>query len=204
MVRQALPRGRGSLPPRFCALLCGWACCLLALPALALGSEYEPPSIGSTEPTPELAACPSAPEASESEDPVVVELRDLRREQAASCAAVSARLDDARSRLWWIVSELVHTRELGPTEATAVASKELLQAVKGSLTAEGGQPVSFPEPVEVASSPGGLQVANPTDVTGVEAAVRDNSETFDSNAWAIFGVVAGFALLAFIWKLVRP
>ena len=175
---------------------------LAALPALSRADEYAPPGIGSTQPSPSLTGCSELPEASESEDPVVVELRELRRDQVSSCEAVAARVDDLRLRAWWLVTELVKSRELGPSEATLVALQEATEA----LNSEAGLPVKVAGQAEplISEISAPVEVANPTDVSGVEAAIGTNTDTGNQNVWAIFGLLVGFGLLGVIWKLVRP
>lgn len=136
---------------------------------------------------------------------MVVELRQLRIEQSQQCEALAGRLDDLRSRTWWLVSELVHSRELGPSAAVQVAQKELLEELEKLLSKEAGLPVALQgQPVEVVSGEGGVEVANPTDVSGVESAVASDTETANQNLWALAGLLCGAAFLVVVWKLVRP
>jgi len=56
----------------------------------------------------------------------------------------------------------------------------------------------------VVEAPSGVEVSNPPDVAAVRQAVIDANETGNQNVWAIFGLVVGFGILAWFYKLVRP
>ena len=180
---------------------------VLALPALSSAADYEPPGIGSTQPEPSGLLCPEAPEASESEDPVVVELRALRIDQAEACAAQLARLDELRARGWWAVSELHQGTELAASEATATAAQELLAEVRTDLEHENGLLVrlaQLPPLSEGSESIGSVTVSEaPTDGE-VLTAVNEGTDTSNQNLWALAGLFCGFGLLMVLWRLLRP
>ncbi len=122
------------------------------------------------------------------------EVRGLRNDLREACAALAARLDEA-------------VAALSQVSASAKEGESLLDQVHGDLTSEPGLPVRIlgqAGALQTEVAGGSVAVSNPTDVAGVQAAVRDNSETFVSNTWAIFGLVVGFGVLAVFWKLVRP
>lgn len=86
-----------------------------------------------------------------------------------------------------------------------MAQKEALEKVVADLSQEKGLPVALEgQPVEVVTGAGGLEVANPTNLAGVEAAVHEGTDTANQNVWAIAGLFVGFGLLVVVWKLVRP
>ena len=122
------------------------------------------------------------------------EVRGLRNDLRESCAAVDGRL--------LVVLEALEKGLVG-----GEVREELLRQLDRDVTPEAGVPtriVGQSGPVETKVAEGTVTVANPTDVTPVKAAVEDNSETFNSSAWAIAGLFVGFGLLVVIWKLVRP
>lgn len=210
MAAASSSRCRVRLPALLCAGFCSWACLwFLALPALAVADPYSPPGIGSIEPSLPSTECSPAPASSESEDAVVVELRELRRELAADCTAMDGRLDALAHRSWWVVAELATLRESLSGVATDASVSTLsgdLQTLHSDLTAEGGVPVLVEGQggsIDV-GVPAGVEVTNPPDLEGVQAAVVDGSETNNQNLWAIAGLFVGFGLLAVLYKLVRP
>jgi hypothetical protein len=98
------------------------------------------------------------------------------------------------------------TGELEGLEAGVANLDTDVQLLHEDLSSKTGVPVSFigqTADVEIVA-PGGVEVSNPPDLATVKAAVDQNSETFDSNAWAIAGLFVGLGALAWIWKLVRP
>ena len=145
-----------------------------------------------------------------------------------SCRLLGAGLPELAKRLFWITDEVILEREkvetavskieqlhtdLGNVESKEAATSaalgtggslyarlgEVLAALGTTgqlhkdLTAAGGLPVA-----------GSVTVSNPTSVAGLEASVASGTETSNQNVWAIFGMVVGFGLLAFLYKLVRP
>jgi hypothetical protein len=177
MVRASPRRGGRVLLPGLLGLcLCGAFLAFGSLPALAA----EP--------------CPPAGLVIEEEMPQPErEIRALRNDGREFCsveierfAIVVARLEGVEAVLSTLHGDLV--------------------TLHGDLSASEGLPVrseSQSGPVQV-EAPAGVLVTNPTDVEPVQQAVVENSETLDSNLWAIAGLVAGFALLAVVYKLVRP
>ena len=188
----------------------GLALWLLALPApLAKADPYSPPGIGSTEPIWSFADCRAEPEASESEDAVVVELRELRRDLAATCVAVAQRVDEANHRLWWSVSETAALRDQASGFAT---DAQLLNVVQGLEAIEQDLvPLEGAFPVEIAGqakdlqviAPTGVEVSNPPDVAAVQAAVLQGTETGNQNLWSLAGLAAGGVLLVVFWRIAR-
>ena len=122
------------------------------------------------------------------------EVRGLRNDVREACSTLDARL-----------VQLLEA--LGKGNVLAEVLEKQLAEIHADLTPEKGlrtTVVGQAAPLEAKVVEGSVSVANPTDVTGVQAAVEDNSETFNSNAWAIAGLFVGFGLLVVIWKLVRP
>lgn len=122
------------------------------------------------------------------------EVRGLRNDVRELCAALDGRL-----------VQLLEAVGKGNVLLETVEGK-LIQ-LHGDLTPEPGLPVRIAGqagPVQTKVSEGSVAVSNPTDVEGVEDAVVQNSETFNSTSWAIFGLVVGFCLLGVVFKLVRP
>jgi hypothetical protein len=152
------------------------------LPALASAEGPPPPCPGPALEIPEEMPQPES------------EVRGLRNDLREACAALDGRL-----------VQLLESLGKGNVLVEGVDGK-LLQ-IDGRFTSEAGLPIRIATqagPVETTVAEGSVAVANPTDVAGVEDAVVQNSETFNSTTWAIFGLVVGFGLLAAIFKLVRP
>lgn len=121
------------------------------------------------------------------------EVREGRNDLRASCLALSERLDGALAQLKALEAAV------GTLDGDVVTLHE-------DLTAKGGVPVDVVAQASSVSvvAPEGVEVTNPPDVASVTSAVQDSSETFDSNAWAIAGLLVGFGVLAWVYKLVRP
>ena len=182
----------------------------LSAPLEASADPYTPPVVGSTEPDlPTTAACAAAPESSESEDPVVQELRQLRIAEAVSCARSAELAETIAHRQWWIVAELIKVREGQSSLATSAGLLNVDQALTqlhDDLTVAGGLGVSIAgqaNPLDV-TAPAGVEVTNPTEVEGVQAAVVEGTETANQNLWAILGVLVGFGVLVWFFRMVRP
>jgi hypothetical protein len=165
------------------ALCFCWASLFLGcLPAVAGAEGPPPPCPGPALEIPEELGQPER------------EVRGLRNDLREACAALDGRL-----------SQLLES--LGKGNVIGEVLEVRLAQLHTDLTGEEGLPIRFlgqAGPVETKVGEGSVAVTNPTDVSGVEAAVDDNSQTFVSNTWAIFGLVLGFALLAVLFKLVRP
>jgi hypothetical protein len=95
-----------------------FVCYLLG--AGVLVAKADPPPVYN--PPAEIATEPSAPEGQpscpvlelepfEGEDAAAGETRLLRGEAASACAALSARLDRIRERLWWLVAEALDAKQ---------------------------------------------------------------------------------------------
>jgi len=98
------------------------AAALLVVPVAATADPvpYVPPTAFEEPSLAELPTCPVAPESlippeeepppeeelAPEPDPVLVELRELRIDQASFCKAVAARQDEVLRRVWWLVEEL--------------------------------------------------------------------------------------------------
>lgn len=186
---------------------------LVGLPALARAADYEPPGIGSDNPSAELAECPSAEvpivseEEAEAVTPELRELGHLRIEQQESCRALSQRLDQLVTRLWWVVSESHHATELLSTEGSSVYMIELLKEVRDDLQHEDGLHVrlsQLPELPEGSNTIGTVDVGSSPSDGEVVAAVNEGTDTSNQNLWALAGMFLGFGLIAFLWRLMRP
>jgi hypothetical protein len=183
MVGATAPSRGWVLPGCLSALCFCWAFLgLCGLPSLASAEGPLPPCPG---PALEIEEEMPQPER---------EVRGLRNDVREACATLDARL-----------VQLLEAVGKGNVIGEVLEVK--LAQLHTDLSPESGLAIRFlgqAGPVETKVAEGTVAVSNPTDVAGVEAAVQDNSETFNSTTWAIFGMVVGFALLAVIFKLVRP
>jgi hypothetical protein len=165
------------------ALCFCWACLALCdLPSLASAEGPPPPCPG-----PVLEIEEEMPQPDR-------EVRGLRNDLRESCTALDGRLQQLLDAL-------------GKGNAAAEVLEVKLAQLHADLTGEAGLPVRVEGqagPIATTVGEGTVAVSNPTDVAGLEAAQHETSETFDSNLWAVFGMVVGFGALAVIWKLVRP
>lgn len=165
------------------ALCFCWACLALCdLPSLASADGPPPPCPG---PVLEIEEEMPQPER---------ETRGLRNDLRETCLALDGRLQQL-------------LEAIGKGNTTAEMLEVKLAELHADLTPEGGLPariVSQAGPVATTVGEGTVAVSNPTDVSGLEAAQHESSETFDTNLWAVFGMVVGFAVLGVFWKLVRP
>lgn len=119
------------------------------------------------------------------------EVRGLRNDVREACSALDGRL-------------LQVLEAVGKSNALAEAAEGKLLGILEAEKGLGVEILGQAGPIQAEVAEGTVEVSNPTDVAGVEAAVVDNSETFNSTTWAIFGLVVGFGVLAVFWKLVRP
>ena len=185
------PALRGWVLPGCLSALCFcWAVLFLGgLPALASAEGPPPPCPGPVLEIPEEMPQPDR------------EVRGLRNDARESCATLDARLAEVVEVLVQLDGRVEELRGIAGNMQTIQQeqaefdndSAEQLHLVAERLTS-----TLIVEPA------GGIEVSNPTNVAGVEDAVLQNSETSNSNIWAIFGMVVGFGLLAALYKLVRP
>lgn len=183
MVGATAPARGRVLPGCLSGLCFCWAVlCLGSLPALAHAEGPPPPCPG---PVLEIEEEMPQPER---------EVRGLRNDLREACATLDARLVQVLEATGKgnVVGEVLET-QLGEIDADLTPEKGLPTMVVGQAG-----------PIATTVGEGTVAVSNPTDVTGVQTAVESNSETFVSNVWAIAGLLVGFALLAVIYKLVRP
>lgn len=179
MVPTRAARCRALLPGGFLGLcLCCAGLWLLALPALA---DAEPP------------ACPEATlEVSEEMPQPEREVRELRNDLRLVCGVLIEQASESLAAL----------------QALAAGQKQAHEdsaQLHADLTAEGGLPskiVGQTAALQVAAPEGGLPVSSPLETAELTAAVQSNSETLDSNLWALAGVAAGFGFLWVLRKLV--
>lgn len=128
-------------------------CCLgLAFTAVraAAAEPYAPPVDLATEPpAPEgQPGCPTGELApSEGEDVAAGEVRLLRAEAMELCAALSARLDRVRERLWWLTAEA-----LAASEQRARTNAKLTELVESSCGNPCEVSINAKAPVPVADS----------------------------------------------------
>jgi hypothetical protein len=139
------------------------------------------------------SACPEGVlDASELGQPEY-EVRELRSDLRSVCAVLAGRLDQSLTQ--------------GKALEVALANLDAdVRQLHEDVTVKGGLPVNVAGQLSTfdVAAPEGVEVSNPPDVASVKAAVDQNSETFDSNAWGITGLLVGLGALAWIYKLVRP
>ncbi len=183
----------------FCAV-----CCAFSLGAASAQAEtYEPPEIGSAEPSipAELQACPvyqAGP--SEPENQVVEGVWALIQRVRLQCLALAARQELLFERDWWIVSELHHRGEVGPTHATDVASEELLAEIEERLKSLEG---SAGEPRHVVLD-GEATVHNAASAEYNEhivSAVDASGEATKGGLWFIGGAIVALIVGFAIWRV---
>lgn len=159
-------------------------------------------------------------------------LKDMSWNAAMQCGNVTAGFEGVLKRLFWLTDETIKVRE--QLEALKSANHTDLGNVQGAVQtvngnviqtntalSGGGSLYTKLNEVLVALGPSGqlhkdlatgegakvngtVTVSNPTSVSGLEARVVEGTDTANQNIWAVFGMVVGFALLAGLWKLVRP
>ncbi len=160
---------------------------------------YTPPAeIASEPPAPEgQPSCPDLElEAFEGEDAAAGEVRLLRGESAEACAAISARLDRIRERLWWMVAEAL------VAGGRAELSHELLEQI-GESVGEPTCPMPCPvlidgdSPVEVQDS--SSQEYNDELVSAVDA----SGEASKAALWFIAGLLVAGVIAYMIIRAVR-
>jgi hypothetical protein len=133
------------------------------------------------------------------------EVRALRNDLALSCSAVRDRLDQVVAAVQAQTKALEPVvAQTAPVAARLVAIDEAVAQLHSDLVAESGVGVQvLGQPVQV-EAPSGVAVTNQPDVASVQASVQQGTETANSTAWGILGVLVGFALLVFVFKVVRP
>lgn len=160
-----------------------------ALPALARAEGPPPPCPG-----PVLEISEEMPQPDR-------EVRGLRNDLREACATLDGRLAEAVDVLGQVHSQLEALHGITANLQTVQQQQvEVDEESRGHLKDAADRLGA----TLVVESPGGVEVSNPTDVAGVEAAVQQDSETFNSTSWAIFGLIVGFGALAVVYKLVRP
>lgn len=137
----------------------------------------------------------------ESEDAAAVQIYELRREAQHSCVVVKERLNQVIARQWWIVSQLLGQQAFTQDLKELLERAELVELDAFDRLGVVENHLAGTLQVE---APGGVELSNPPDVAGVEQAVVNTNDTANQNLWAIFGLVVGFGLLFWFFRLVRP
>lgn len=133
-------------------------------------------------------ACPSAPPApSESADPVVAELRELRREVSASCDVAADRLGSLSGDLAALTDEVANVAGSTGSISDALEDGALRTRV---LTSDA-------EPLHVAGDPSG-------DSAPVVAAVTDARDWLHADLWWLLGLLCALFFAGKLYRAVSP
>lgn len=134
-------------------------------------------------------ACPPTPPAYGGSDPVVAEMRDLRTDVAASCAAL---LDPAASA----------------AGSLSAANASLSQLVDDSAAVRGDVADLTTDVEAVVAGTGGAAVhatlTNPPDASAAVVATTDVGEVLHTDLWFMVGVVASLLGAFALYRLVMP
>lgn len=168
--------------------------------SFAQADPYAPPSGIASEPDlPAFGSCPAGGYGSYSgEDDAATELRALREELAAMCAALADRQDEVAHRLWWVVAEQLAAAEQRATgNALLVDVKTALNDVKTALDAPVQVAVSGPDPLPVHDAAGAEYSE------AVQAATEVNTDVSNSGTWILVGVLLGSMVIAIAWRVLH-
>jgi hypothetical protein len=122
------------------------------------------------------------------------EVRELRNDLRSVCAVERAQAAEV----------LLLLEALVKGQGQAHEDSEQLHA---DLTPKGGLPTALSsqaQPVQVSAPEGGLPVSSPDETAELSAAVLQDSETQNSNVWAIAGLLTGFGFLWVLRKVALP
>lgn len=162
-------------------------------------APYSPPTENVVEPTASepLPVCPDLPaEPYGGEDHAAIEGRQLRAEQASSCAAVVARFEQLRERLWWLVAEADEgRRQRALTNERLTAVADGVASIEAVITAPTGVPV------DVGGDP--LQVED-LESADVSAAVTASGEATKEAIWFLVGLSVGLYGAFALYRQVMP
>jgi hypothetical protein len=142
------------------------------------------------------ATCPDAPGAYGGSDDVVAELRALRADLAAACAAQLDRADDVRDSLHGDLSGLGDT----------LAGRLKVQLDAGPGTAEGARLFVSPDAGADADHPSYVEQTNPTaaaDLEPVAQRVEDSGEALRSTLWFVAGLLSVLIVAPLVAREVR-
>lgn len=181
-------RGRGSrsvlFRPRFALL--ARAPIAAALAALLLCSSAGPAVAADPPP----AACPDAPEVyapADAPDPVVAELRELRREAAKSCAAQLDAIERVRTKLGAV----------GFADGQAVDLSSPVELARGATAAD---PLHVQVP---ADSIGSVSLDDESRAALVDASTA-TAGTVHADVWWGWGLICALFFGYFLLRLVLP
>lgn len=161
--------------------------------SFAQADPYAPPSGIASEPDlPAFGSCPEGGYGSYSgSDDAAAELRALREEFSAMCAALADRQDEVAHRLWWVVAEQLAAAEQRTT------GNGLLNDVKTALDAPVQVAVSGPDPLPVHDAAGAEYSE------AVQTATEVNTDVSNSGTWILVGVLLGSMVIAIAWKVLH-